>query len=128
MAEPTLSTPAWGPWVVGLLAAFFAAIGVSWSAVFWAGLGAFFGAGWAPKTGRWRAIAGFPISVLLAAKAGIVWAAWHGPVAGLSPEHAAEAAAAVAGLVFHPAVATAVKALPMLARVRFGVPPSEDAQ
>lgn len=127
MAEPTLSTPAWAPWIVGLMAAFFAAIGVSWSAVFWGAAGAFFGAGLAPKTGRWRAIVGFPISVLLAAKAGIVWSAWHGPIAGLSPEHAAEAAAALAGLVFHPAVAMLVKALPVLARVRLGLPP-EDAK
>lgn len=120
VAEPTVSASAWWPWVTGLVAAFLTAIGVSWAGLFWATAGAFFGAGLAEKTGRVRAILGFPLSVLLAAKAGVVWAAWNGPVGSLSAGETAQAAAAVSGLVFHPAVAALVKAVPAFAARRGG--------
>lgn len=120
MAEPTLPASAWWPWVTGLVAAFLAAIGVSWAGLFWAMAGAFFGAGFAPPAGRLRAIAGFPLSVLLAAKAGVVWAAWQGPLGNLSPAETAQAAAAVSGLIFHPAVAALVKAVPAFAERKGG--------
>lgn len=112
MAEPALPASAWWPWVTGLIAAFFAAIGVNWGLIFFAACGAFFGGGLGPKTGRWRAIAGFPLSVVLAAKAGIVWATWHGPVGAVPVEDVAQAAAALAGLVFHPTVAAVVRMVP----------------
>jgi hypothetical protein len=132
MAEPTTTAgaagAAWWPWVAGLLAAFFAAIGVTWEAVFWASAGAFFGAGLGPRTGRWRAAVGFPLSVLLAAKAGTIWAAWGGPAGALmEASRAAEAAAALFGLLFHPAVAALVRLAPVLVRLRLGVQDPKDA-
>ncbi len=131
MAEPTSAAGAaagaqWWPWVAGLLAAFLAAIGVTWEAVFWASAGAFFGAGLGPRTGWWRAMVGFPLSVLLAAKAGTVWAAWGGPGGDwIEASRAAEAAAALFGLMFHPAVAALVRLAPVLVRLRLGVDPKD---
>lgn len=134
MAEPTSAAGAagaagvtWWPWVAGLLAAFFAAIGVTWEAVFWASLGAFFGGGLGPRTGRWRAIAGFPLSVLLAAKAGVMWAAWQGAgLDGIETARAAEAASAVFGICFHPLVAGLVRLVPALMKLRLGVGVEKD--
>jgi hypothetical protein len=97
-----------------------AAIGVTWAGVFWAAAGAFVGAGWAPPTGRLRAMLLFPAATLLAAKGGIIGAAWLGPV-GPVPAHAmAEAVGGVLGIVFHPLTAALVQMMPALPRLRLG--------
>lgn len=123
MAEPTTTTAATWAVVAGLLAGFLAAVGITWVHVFWASVGAFFGAGFAPPTGRLRAMLSFPLSTLLAAKAGILGAAWAGPVAGIAPHDLAQAIGALAGIVFHPVVAVLVKVAPTIAQLRLGVQP-----
>lgn len=122
MAEPATTTTAAG-WAVaaGLLASFLAALGVTWVHVFWAAAGAFVGAGWAPPSGRLRAMLMFPVSTMLAAKAGIVGAAWMGPVGGLPVADMAQALGGLAGIVFHPMAAALVQIAPALARLRLGI-------
>ncbi len=122
MPEPTTTT-ATAAWSVsaGLVAAFLAAIGVSWVHVFWAAAGAFFGAGFAPATGRMRAMLAFPVSTLLSAKAGVLGAAWVGSIGALPPHEVAQGIGALAGLVFHPVVAVLVKAAPAKLSQHLGV-------
>ncbi len=67
----------------------------------------------------------FPVYTMLAAKAGIVGAAWCGPIGALPPSDLAQAMGGLAGIVFHPATALLVKAVPSLGR-RFGL--QEDKQ
>lgn len=126
MPEPT-TTSATAAWSVsaGLVAAFLAAIGVTWVHVFWAAAGAFIGSGFAPQTGRMRAMLAFPVSTLLSAKAGIVGAAWVGTVGGIPPADMAQAVGALAGIVFHPVVAVVVKASTVVAQRRLGVQDTE---
>lgn len=62
----------------------------------------------------------FLLSTLLAAKAGILAAAWWGGVGSASPGEVAQAAGAVAGIVFHPVVAVLVKAAPGIVQARLG--------
>lgn len=123
MPEPTTTSAGAAAWAVsaGLVAAFLAAIGVTWVHVFWAAAGCFFGAGFAPPTGRVRAMLSFPLSTLLAAKAGILGAAWLDSVGGIAPSELAQAGGALAGLVFHPVVAVIVKAAPGILQARLGV-------
>lgn len=111
MAEPTTSTAT--AWAVsaGLVASFLAALGVSQPAFVLASAGVFVGGGFAPKTGRVRAIVLFPCSAILAAKAGIVLAIWL-PMSGLSSEHLGQAYAGLVGILFHPLVATLVRSVP----------------
>lgn len=122
MAEPATTTTAAG-WAVaaGLLASFLAALGVTWVHVFWAAAGAFVGAGWAPSSGRFRAILMFPVSTMLAAKAGIIGAAWVGPIGSLPISETAQAMGGLAGIVFHPMAAVLVQIAPALARLRLGI-------
>lgn len=122
MPEPTTTTAAAG-WAVaaGLLASFLAALGVTWVHVFWAAAGAFVGAGWAPQSGRIRSMLMFPVSSLLAAKAGIIGAAWIGPLGGLPTAEVAQALGGLSGIVFHPVVAALVKIAPAATRLRLGV-------
>lgn len=121
MPEPTTTT-ATAAWSVsaGLVAAFLAAIGVTWVHVFWAAAGCFFGAGFAPPTGRARAILSFLLSTLLAAKAGILGAGWLGAVGSVGQTDVAQAAGALAGIVFHPVVAALVKTVPAVIQTRLG--------
>jgi len=123
MAEPTTTTTAAG-WAItaGLMAAFLSAIGVTWAVIFWAAFGAFVGAGFAPPAGRVRAMLMFPASTMLAAKAGIVGAAWAGPVGNLPAHDLAQALAGLAGIGFHPLTAALVNTIPAWARQRAGVP------
>lgn len=122
MAEPTSAT--WGVgWAVaaGTLGAFFAAIGVSWVAVFWAVCGGLLGVSFAPVAGRLRSILMFPAGVLLAAKAGTLGAVqftlggdWAGGLA------------AGAGIILHPAINAVVQALPAIVSARLGVSTTQD--
>jgi 4-amino-4-deoxy-L-arabinose transferase-like glycosyltransferase len=117
MAEPTTTTASVG-WAVaaGTLGAFFAAIGVSWVAVFWALMGGLIGVSFAPQTGRLRAMLMFPTSALLAAKAGTLGAVqffaassdWSGGLA------------AVSGIVLHPVISATVQAIPAIISARLG--------
>jgi hypothetical protein len=118
MAEPTTTTTAVG-WAVaaGSMSAFFAAIGVPWSFVFWGFLGGLFGLSWAPQVGRVRSILMFPASAFLAGKIGLLAAAQS--FSG-SPDWA-QGIAAIAGIIFHPAIGLFVSSLPTLAK-RLGVP------
>jgi hypothetical protein len=124
MAEPTTTTAS-AAWAVsaGLVAAFLAALGVTWVHVFWAAAGCFFGAGFAPPTGRWRAMFAFPISTMLSAKAGIIGAEWLGAVGGIAPHDMAQGLGALAGIVFHPMIAVVVRAATGVLQSRLGVQP-----
>lgn len=109
MAEPTATTTG-ALWAVaaGTMGAFFAAVGVPWQAVFFALLGALFGAPAAGNVGRLRAVAAFPASAMIAAKCGTLSAAqwfagsvdWAGGLA------------IVWGIGLHPAIAIGLKLLP----------------
>lgn len=119
MAEPTTTTTA----VVfataaGLFSAFFASVGVTPGVVMLAMLGSFVGAGFAPPAGRWRAMAMFPASTVLAAKAGIAVAAAHGAIGGLGGEELAQALGGGFGVFFHPIIATVAKLIPQKAGVQ----------
>ena len=121
MAEPTTtSVIAWAA-ATSAMGVFLTSIGVSWPIVFWATLGTLFGSSLAPKMGRAKAAAAFPASSLLAAKVGIL--------AGSSFFSGAEGVsggiAAVAGLVFHPAIAILVAALPQLAGRYLNITPPD---
>lgn len=120
MAEPTATTGAAWAIAAGLIASFLAAVGVTWVHVFWAAAGAFVGAGWAPPSGRVRSMLMFPVSTMLAAKAGIVCAAWFGPIGGLSAHDTSQAFGGLAGIAFHPLTAAFVAAIPAIARLRTG--------
>lgn len=126
MPDPTTTSTA-AAWAVsaGLIGAFFAAVGVSWDHVFWAAAGAYFGAGVAPAAGRIRAIAMFPVSTMLAAKIGVIGAAWLSPVGAIAANELAQGIGGLAGLLFHPLATTLIKIAPELARRRFGMQ-SED--
>lgn len=122
MAEPTTTTTviAWAA-ATSAMGVFLTSIGVSWPIVFWATLGTLFGASWAPKMGRAKAMAAFPASSLLAAKIGILasgsfFAGAEGMSGGI---------AAAAGLVFHPAIALVVAALPQLANRFLSITPPD---
>lgn len=120
MHDPTVpSTAVWAV-AAGLAASFLAALGVTWVHVFWAAAGAFVGAGWAPQTGRFRAMLMFPVSTLLAAKAGIVGAAWVGAIGNLPAQELAQAMGGLAGIVFHPVTSSLVKMAPAITRIRLG--------
>lgn len=124
MTEPTTTGIGWAL-VAGLIASFLAAIGVTWAHVFWAAAGAFVGAGWAPPAGRVRAILMFPVATLLAAKAGVIGAAWLGPIGTLPAAELAQAVGGLLGIVFHPLTAVLVQIAPALARNRLGIPTGE---
>lgn len=117
MAEPASTTAAVG-WAAatGLLAAFLAAIGVTWPAVFWAVVGGVIGATFAPQVGRLRSMLMFPAAALLAAKGGTL-AALHwfagdgGYIGGL---------AGLGGIVFHPAITALVARIPDVIKQRTG--------
>ena len=108
--EPATTTGATG-WAVaaGLCSAFLAAVGIGWDLVFWSSAGSFIGAGWAPKTGRLRAVLTFAASTVLAAKAGTIAAAWWGPIGALPAGELAQGCAGLAGILFHPLVARLVR-------------------
>lgn len=108
MAEPTSSTAAAWAVAAGAIGAFFAAIGVGWSDVFWGVLGTLLGGPVANSLGRWRAMAAFPASAMLAAKFGAGAALYIG-LAGASG-----ALAAVIGIFLQPLIAAGVKLLPNL--------------
>lgn len=122
MADPTATTTA-AAWAVtaGLMSAFFAAIGVTWEAVFYATLGALAGSGVHAPIGRIKAIAVFPVAVLLSAKGGLSAGAWLGAVGGLTGIGLAEMLASGIALIFHPLAATAVRLVPALAAKHLGV-------
>lgn len=117
MTEPTTPTTA-AAWAVatGALGAFFASIGVTWATVFWALCGTLLAAPMAATVGRLRAMAMFPASVLLAAKAGglasLTYFAASADIAG--------GLAAVAGIILHPTISAVVKALPGAISRRLG--------
>ena len=113
MAEPTTTgtAVAWAA-AAGLFGAFFAAVGVSAGAVLLAMLGSFIGAGFAPPVGRVRAIAMFPASTVIAAKAGIASAAVLGAVGGLTGEPLAQALAGACGVFLHPLIAAVARLIP----------------
>ena len=129
MAEPTATTTA-AAWAVtaGLMSAFFAAIGVTWEAVFYATLGALAGSGVHAPIGRIKAIAVFPVAVLLSAKAGLSGSIWLGSVGGLTGIDLAELLASGIALVFHPLAATAVRLVPALAAKHLGVTPPPESR
>lgn len=127
MPEPTTTTTATA-WAVaaGLMASFLAAIGVTWVHIFWAASGAFVGGGFFEhRLGRWRAIMTFLLSALLAAKAGIIGAAWAGPIGSLPPAEVAQAAGGLFGIMFQPIAAALVKMAPALMRLRLGLQESD---
>lgn len=109
MAEPVCSTQTVGVVMAQCIAAaLLADVGLTWAAVVWGMCGCIVGATYSPPAGRWRAYAVFGASCLLSAKAGVITAiVWWGRSAD-----AAGAAAAVAGVFFHPAVATVADRLP----------------
>jgi len=124
MAEPTTTSTA-AAWAVaaGLVSAFLASIGVSWPTLFFATLGSLVGSGFAPTAGRLRAVAMFPASSMLSAKAGIVAAAYVGSIGAMTGEALAQAAAGAIGVLFHPLVLALARALPAAASARIGAPP-----
>lgn len=138
MAEPTIPTATAWAITAGLMASFLAAIGVTWVHVFWAAAGAFVGSGFAPPAGRWRAMLMFPVSTMLAAKAGIVAAAWWGSIGAMTIAETAQSFGGLVGIVFHPLTvavvnlvgsafhpltAAVVNLVPAVVRHRLGLPP-----
>ncbi len=111
MAEPATSSGAAWAVAAGLSSAFLAAVGVSWPALLFATLGALIGSGWAPRTGRLRSVVTFPAVCLLAAKSGVLGAAYVGAVGAMSGDYLAQAVAGATGLFFHPLSALAVRRL-----------------
>jgi len=118
MAEPTTTTTGivWAL-AAGTLGAFFASIGVTWAAVFWALCGVILAGPLAGAVGRWRAMAMFPASVMLAAKVGGL-ARIHYFAA--NPDMAGGLAAA-SGVVLHPTISVPVRRRPGLIARKLGL-------
>lgn len=117
MLDP--STQANGPiWaiVAGLIASFFAAVGVSEAAFAVSAAGVFVGGGFAPKMGRLRAILLFPCSAILAAKGGLVMAALI-PIQGLE---VGQLYGGLIGVVFHPLIASLARSVPEKFGIKLG--------
>lgn len=112
MEPATTTTGAIFATAAGLCGAFFATTGISPGVMLLAMLGSFIGAGFAPPAGRWRAIAMFPASCVLAAKAGIVGAAVLGPVGSLAGEELAQAMGGAFGVFLHPIIAAVARLIP----------------
>lgn len=120
MAEPTTTTTsvAWAL-AAGTLGAFFAAIGISGAVAFWGLLGSLFGVSFAPSAGRFRSMAMFPASALVAAKFGTMASAqWFGG----SGDYAG-GLAVISGIMLHPAISAGVKLLPELGARMIGRTP-----
>lgn len=109
MAEPASSFSAMTVWLMaaGVMGAFLGAVGITWPVLFFAACGTFMGVGGTRQDGRWRAMLAFAITVVLAAKAGAVGAAYLGKIGGVTGDQLAQALAAFAGLMFHPLLSLA---------------------
>lgn len=94
----------------GLVGALLIPLGLTWPLVLWGGLGCVVGLSWAPAVGRVRAAAMFGAASLLSAKGGAVASSlmWSASV------DAAQGAAALLGVVFHPLLTNLVGKLPDL--------------
>jgi hypothetical protein len=127
MTEPTTTTGVLWAVAAGTLATFFASIGVTWAVVFWALCGTLFASPVAAGIGRLRAIAMFPASVLLAAKAGgLISLHYFSGSADM-----AGGMAAVSGIILHPTISALVKGWPGFISRRLGLAgtdqPTKDA-
>lgn len=120
MAEPTsTSVGVLAVIAAGTLSAFFSSLGVTWAIVFFALCGGLFGVSFAPKVGRVRAMAMFPASVLLSAKAGAVIAASFS-----LGENQAGGIAALVAILFYPLLTVLSGEAPEIVRSvlrKFGV-------